>query len=63
MVKRPRRSEKLHRWRISRIRSTPAIEIGYVDAADAEQTSEEAIKQYGITNPEHQKRLVAQRAK
>jgi hypothetical protein len=39
----------MHRWRISRIRSTPAIEIGYVDAPDADQGVAEAIKQYGIT--------------
>jgi hypothetical protein len=45
------------------IRSTPAVEIGYVEATDAEQAIKEAIKYYGITNPEHQQRLVAQRVK
>ena len=59
MVKRSRPSEKMHRWRISRIRSTLAIEIGYVEAPD--QAVAEAIKQY--TDPHHQSRLVAQRVK
>jgi hypothetical protein len=53
----------MHRWRISRIRFTLAIEIGYVEAPDADQTVAEAIKQYGITNPHQQSRLVAQRVK
>jgi hypothetical protein len=53
----------MHRWRISRIRSTLAIEIGYVEAPDADQAVAEAIKQYGITDPHHQSRLVAQRVK
>jgi hypothetical protein len=63
MVKRSRQSEKMHRWRISRIRSTPAIEIGYVDVPDADQAVAEAIKQYDITDPHHQSRLVGQRVK
>jgi hypothetical protein len=51
MPKRPSPREKLFRWRISRIRSTPAVEIGTVEAPDAEQAIEEAIKEFGITNP------------
>jgi hypothetical protein len=35
--------------------------IGYVEASDAEQAIQAAIREFGITNPEHQKRLVAQR--
>jgi hypothetical protein len=35
--------------------------IGYVEAPDQEQAIKAAIREYGITNPEHQKRLVAQR--
>ena len=54
---------KTKRWRISRIRSTPAVEIGYVDAADAEQAVEEAVKKYCISNPEHRTRLIAQKVK
>jgi hypothetical protein len=46
----------LYRWRITRLRASPAALIGYVEAPDAEQ----AIREF--TNPEHQKRLVAQRA-
>jgi hypothetical protein len=36
--------EKLFRWRITRIRSTPAVEVGTVEAPDAEQAIKEAIK-------------------
>jgi hypothetical protein len=35
--------------------------IGYVDAPDPERAIRAAIREYGITDPEHQKRLVAQR--
>jgi hypothetical protein len=47
--------EKLPRWRITRIRATPAVDIGTVEARDAEQAIQEAIKVFGITNPEQQK--------
>jgi len=49
MSKRSPRSE-LPRWRITRIRSTPAAEIGTVEAPDAESAIQEAIKLYGITD-------------
>jgi len=49
MPKRPAASKKLHRWRISRIRSTPAREIGYVEAADAEQAIQEAVSHMSRT--------------
>jgi hypothetical protein len=39
---------KLNRWRISRIRGTPAEFIGYVEAENEEQAIEEAIKQFEI---------------
>jgi hypothetical protein len=42
--------------------ANPAALIGYVEAPDAEQAIRIAIREFGITNPEHQKRLVAQRA-
>jgi hypothetical protein len=45
---------KLYRWRISPIRG-----IGYVDAPDAGQAIQKAIKLYGITNPEQQSRRSA----
>jgi hypothetical protein len=52
---------KLYRWRITRIRSSPAAFIGYVEAADQEQAIQAAIREFAITDPEHRKRLVAQR--
>jgi hypothetical protein len=48
---------------ITRIRSTPAVLIGYVQAPDAEQAVKEAIVRYGISNPQEQARLAAQRVK
>jgi hypothetical protein len=52
---------KLHRWRISRIRGTPAEFIGYVEAPNEAEAIKQAIKQFEISDPEKQKRLVAQR--
>jgi hypothetical protein len=49
---------KLHRWRISRI---PVEFIGYVEAENEKQAIKQAIKQFQISDPEKQKRLVAQR--
>jgi hypothetical protein len=57
MPKRPRK--KMYKWRITRIRSTPAALIGYVKAPDAEQAIKEAIGAFGIIDPEQQKRLAA----
>ena len=50
-----------HTWAISRIKGTPAVEIGWVDAPDAETAIKEAIQRYGITDREQQKRLAARR--
>jgi hypothetical protein len=61
MATRSNRPQKLYRWRIARIRSTPAEIIGYVEAPDAETAIKEAIREYEITDPEKQKRLIAQR--
>jgi hypothetical protein len=55
------KSRKLYRWRITRIRASPAALIGYVEAPDQEQAIKAAIREYRITNPEHQKWLAAQR--
>jgi hypothetical protein len=63
MPKGPSPHEKLFRWRISRIRATPAVEIGTVEASDAEEAIREAIERYVIKNPVHQQRLVARRVK
>ena len=61
MPKRP--SRKMFEWRITRIRSTPAALIGYVEAPDAEQAIVEAIRAFGITDREQQKRLAAEPVK
>jgi hypothetical protein len=58
--KRSPRSE-LPRWRITRIRSTPAAEIGTVEAADPESAIEEAVRLYGIKEPWQRERLAARR--
>ena len=42
---------------VSRIKGTPAVEIGTVEAPDAESAIREAIRLYGVTDAEHQKRL------
>jgi hypothetical protein len=61
MAKRP--NTKMYEWRITRIRSTPAALIGHVEAPDAEQVIKEAIREFGITDPQQQKRLAAQPVK
>jgi hypothetical protein len=61
MMKRTPRSQKLYRWRITRIKASPAVMVGYVEAPNQEQAIQAAIREFGITNPEHQKQLVAQR--
>jgi hypothetical protein len=65
MARSPRsEQQQVYRWRISRIRGTPAAEqIGTVEATDAERAIEVAIKEYGITDTEQQKRLAARRVK
>jgi hypothetical protein len=56
-AKRP--STEMYEWRITRIRSTPATLIGHVEAPDAEQAIKEAIRLFGIADPEQHKRLAA----
>jgi hypothetical protein len=63
MAKKGKKSTTTHTWAISRIKGTPAVEIGWVDAPDAKTAIKEAIERYGITNREQQKRLVARRVK
>jgi hypothetical protein len=53
--------ESVPTWAISRIKSTPAVTLGHVEAPDAESAIREAIKRFGITDPEQQKRLAARR--
>ena len=51
----------LHQWRISRIKATPAITLGTVEAATPEGAIKAAVEKFGITDPWKQSRLVAQR--
>jgi hypothetical protein len=50
-------SPKLFRWRITRLKASPAALIGYVEAPDPDTAIRTAIREFAITNPEHQKRL------
>ena len=50
-------------WAISRIKGTSAAVLGHVEAPDAESAIKIAIEKFEITNPEHQKRLVARPVK
>jgi hypothetical protein len=60
---RPSRSIKTYRWRISRIRGTPAEFIGYVEAPDDASAIKKAIEEFQITDREKRERLVVQRVK
>ena len=60
MVKKPPRTRT---WEISRIKSTPAVVLGCVDAPDAESAVKEWIEKFGITDHEQQSRLVARPVK
>ena len=42
---------------IYRLRGTPAAYVGYVEAADERSALQKAIEEFGITDPQHQKRL------
>jgi hypothetical protein len=59
MAKKPPEPE-LHRWRITRIRAAP---LGYVEAPDEAEAISEAIRRFGITGIENQRRLSATRMK
>jgi hypothetical protein len=48
-------------WGVYRLRGTPAAFIGIVDAPDDAAAIKKAIEKYNITDPEGQKRLIAQR--
>jgi hypothetical protein len=52
---------KQHRWAIYRLKGTPAALLGYVEAPDEESAIKQAIEEFGISNPQLQKRLLAQR--
>jgi hypothetical protein len=48
-------------WRITLISGKRGHVYGRVSAPEADEAIKRAIEEYKITNPEHQKRLVAQR--
>jgi hypothetical protein len=48
------------RWCISLINATPAALLGYVEAPDAESAIKKAIEEFKITDPQKQRRLIAQ---
>jgi hypothetical protein len=52
---------KQHRWAIYQIGGTPAKLLGHVEAPDEESAIKQAIEEFSITNPQLQKRLLAQR--
>jgi hypothetical protein len=58
-MSKPPSSQKLPRWRTIRLKSTPAVEVGTVEALNAEAAIKTAIEKYGITNPQQQERLAA----
>ena len=51
----------LPRWKIIRIKATPAEELGTVETPDAEPAIRIAIEQFEIDDPHRQRRLVARR--
>ena len=55
----PKRSQEA--WAIYRL-SARAIYLGQVNAPDEDKAIKVAIKELPVTNPEHQKRLVARKA-
>jgi hypothetical protein len=61
MAKKP--PTRMHTWAIVRIKGTPAVPLGHVEARDAESAILEAIKKFEITDPAQQERLVARPVK
>jgi hypothetical protein len=53
--------QKQYKWLIYRLKGTPAALLGHVEAPDEETAIKKAIEEFGITNPQLQKRLLAQR--
>jgi hypothetical protein len=52
---------KTYRWKVYRLRSSPAAFIGAIVATDEKAAITAAIEEFGIENPGQQKRLLAQR--
>jgi len=55
------RQQETYRWRISRLKATPAQYIGEVEAPDEASAIKKAIEEFQITDRWKQSRLVAQR--
>jgi hypothetical protein len=53
--------KRKHQWAITLIRQHGKL-LSYVKALDAETAIQEAIEHFEITDPEQQKRLIAQRS-
>ena len=51
----------LPRWKIIRLKATPAEELGTIEVPDAEPAIRIAIEQFEIDDPHRQRRLVARR--
>jgi hypothetical protein len=51
----------LPRWKVVRIKGSPAVEIGTVQAPDAATAIRIGIKEFEISDPEQRKRLAAYR--
>jgi hypothetical protein len=49
-------------WVVTRITGTPAKYVGRVYARDEQSAIAKAIAEFGITNPQLQRRLTARRA-
>jgi hypothetical protein len=50
-----------YRWKVYRLRGTPAAFLGSVSATDEKAAIQAAIEEFGIGDPAQQKRLLAQR--
>jgi predicted chitinase len=61
MATRTAKKTTQHRWKIYRLRGSPAVFIGAVVATDEKAAINAAIEEFGIDNPAQQKRLLAQR--
>jgi hypothetical protein len=65
MARRPKEPKQTgkqeYSWSIFKLRGTPAQFIGIVEAPDETTAIQRAIEEFAITDPEAQKRLIAQR--
>ena len=52
------RQQETYRWRISRLKATPAQYIGEVEAPDEASAIKKAIEEFDIKDPHNQRRLV-----